>query len=42
MHCAIAETLRTHKAKGQDVVGSRDGKPVIIPPEDIIVPEVAH
>lgn len=36
---AVAEALRTHKAKGQYVVISQDGKPVIVAPEDIVVPD---
>ena len=37
---AVAEALRTHREKGQYVVGSRDGKPVRVAPQNIVVPEV--
>lgn len=40
MQLAVADALRSHKEKGQYVVSSVDGKPVIIQPEDIIVPEI--
>ena len=37
---AVADSLRSHKEKGHYIVVSVDGKPVIIQPEDIVVPEV--
>lgn len=40
INLAIAEALRTHKERGEYVVGCKDGKPVRIQPEDIVVPDV--
>jgi hypothetical protein len=37
---AIVDTLREHKAKGQYVVGLKDGRVVEIPAEEIVVPEI--
>jgi len=35
---AVNDALRTHKRLGNPIAAWRDGKVVIIPPEDIIVP----
>lgn len=40
MRRAVAEALREHKRKGHSVVIWRDGKVVILPPEEIVVPDV--
>ena len=38
---AVADSLRSHEEKGHYIVVScADGKPVIIQPQDIVVPEV--
>jgi hypothetical protein len=36
---AVQEAVRTHKLLGQSIVVWRDGKVVIIPPEEIELPE---
>ena len=37
---AVVDALREHKRKGQYVVGWKDGKVVIAPPEEIVLPEI--
>jgi hypothetical protein len=37
---AVLDALREHKRKGQYVVGWRDGKVVLVPLEEIVVPDV--
>jgi hypothetical protein len=35
----VREAMIRHKKLGQSVVGFRDGRPVIIPPEEIVISE---
>ena len=37
---AIRDTLQKHKNQGQYVVGTENGIPVRVEPEDIVVPEL--
>ena len=37
---AVAEALAEHKRRGKPIAVWRDGNAVVIPPEEIVVPEV--
>ena len=37
---AIPDTLQRHKNQGQYVVGTKNGVPMRVEPEDIVVPEL--
>jgi hypothetical protein len=37
---AIREALRRHKLLGESIAVSRDGKVVIVPPEEIEIPDI--
>ena len=39
LHRAVREVLLRHKKLGQSVAVGRDGKVIIIPPEEIVLPE---
>jgi hypothetical protein len=40
MNKAVREALRRHKALGESIAVSRDGEVVIVPPEEIVVPDL--
>jgi hypothetical protein len=40
MNKAARDAVRRHKLLGESIAVSRDGKVVIIPPEEIVVPEL--
>lgn len=40
MKRGVRDALRRHKLLGESIAVSRDGKVVIVPPEEIVVPEL--
>lgn len=40
MRRGVRDALRRHKLLGESIAVSRDGKVVIVPPEEIVVPEL--
>ena len=37
----VRDALRRHKLLGESIAVSRDGKVVIVPPEEIVVPDLS-
>lgn len=40
MQLAVRDALREHKRKGEHIAIWQDGKVVIVPPDEIVVPDV--
>jgi hypothetical protein len=40
MNRGVRDALRRHKLLGESIAVMRDGKVVIVPPEEIVVPEL--